>query len=148
MLRAILLGIAIASLAACSPAVPKLAVDDGWARETGQSDAAAAYLTISNMGGADKLTGVRSSIGQAMLHESSMDGGVMRMRPIDPKEGLVVPSNGTLMLTPGGAHVMVMGLKKPLHAGDRFDVTLLFGKSGPRKVAITVKPANDAPASH
>ena len=143
MLKLTLIAIAIAGLAACSPAGPKLSVHDGWSRATGQSETAAAYVTIDNKGGADKLAGVRSTIGQATLHESTMDDGVMRMRPIDPSEGLIVPSNGTLRLAPGGAHVMVMGLGKPLEAGDRFDLTLLFDKAGPRKVTIAVKPATE-----
>ena len=129
------------ALAACSAPGPKLDVHDGWTRETGQSDLAAAYVTIDNKGGADQLTGVRATIGQAMLHESAMDGGVMRMRPIAAGEGLVVPSNGRLHLAPSGTHVMLTGLKKPLTAGDRFDMTLLFDKAGPRKVTVTVRPA-------
>src|SRR5215218_789534 len=141
MSKPLLVILATAALAACSAAGPKLDVHDGWARETGQADTAAAYLTIDNQGGADRLTGVRSSIGEARLHESTMDGGVMRMRPIDPKEGLVVPSNGTLKLAPEGVHVMVTGLKKPLEAGDRFNLTLLFAKAAPRKLTIAVKPA-------
>ena len=143
MLKPSLIAIALAGVAACSPAGPKLSVHDGWSRATGQAETAAAYVTIDNQGGADKLEGVRSPIGQATLHESTMDGGVMRMRPIDPGEGLVVPSNGTLRLAPAGAHVMIMALKKPLKAGDRFDLTLLFDKAGPRKVRIAVKPAGE-----
>jgi len=141
MLKLSLIAIVAAALAACSPAGPKLSVHDGWSRATGQAESAAAYVTIDNQGGADKLAGVRSSIGQATLHESNMESGVMRMRPIDPSEGLVVPSNGTLRLAPAGAHVMIMGLKRPLNAGDRFDLTLLFDKAGPRKVSIAVRPA-------
>jgi len=130
-----------ASLAACSaPAGPKISARDGWARETG-GPMAAAYVTVENQGGADQLTSVRSSIGTATLHESSMAGGVMRMRPIDPREGLVVPSNGKLVLAPGGAHVMIGGLKHSLRAGDRFKLTLLFAKARPQKVDITVQPA-------
>lgn len=143
MLKLCLFAIAAAALAACSPAGPKLSVHGGWARDTGQSRTAAAYVTIDNRGGADKLAGVRSTIGQATLHETTMDGGVMRMRPIDPNEGLVVPSNGTLRLAPAGAHVMILGLKKPLKAGERFDLTLLFDKAGPRKVSIAVRPAGE-----
>jgi copper(I)-binding protein len=143
MLKPMLLAFAVAALAACSPTGPKLNVQDGWARETGQSDMVAAYVTIDNKGGADQLTGVRASIGHATLHESAMDGGVMRMRPIDPREGLVVPSNGSLKLAPGGAHVMVVGLRAPLKAGDHFDLTLQFNKAAPRKVSIAVKPATE-----
>ena len=71
---------------------------------------AAAYVTIENKGGADLLTGVRTGIGDASLHETSMDDGIARMRPILPSEGLVVPSNGKLLLAEGGAHVMISGL--------------------------------------
>ena len=130
-----------AALAACSAPGPKLEIHDGWTRETGQSVTAAAYVTIDNKGGADELTGVRATIGNAMLHESAMEGGIVRMRPIDPEVGLVVPSNGTLKLGAGGAHVMIGGLKKPLRAGDRFDITLLFDKAGPRKVTVAVRAA-------
>ena len=101
------LALLIATLAACSPPGPKLHVHDAWTRETGQSDMAAAYVTIDNKGGADELTGVRATVGEAMLHESTLEGDIMRMRPIDPQEGLVVPSNGTLRLGAGGAHVMI-----------------------------------------
>jgi periplasmic copper chaperone A len=141
MLKPAFLAVMLAAATACSAPGPKLSVDDGWARETGPSDTAAAYFTIRNKGGADELTGVRSSVGHAMLHESAMENGVMRMRPIDPREGLVVPSNGRLRLAPGGAHVMITGLKAPLKAGDRFDMTLLFDKARSEKVEITVQPA-------
>ena len=141
MIRKAATALLVAALAACSAPGPKISARDGWARETGQSNRAAAYVTIDNKGGADRLTGVRSSIGQAMLHESALDGGVMRMRPIDPAEGLMVPSNGKLALGSGGAHVMITGLKRPLKAGDRFSLTLLFAKARPEKVVISVKPA-------
>jgi periplasmic copper chaperone A len=133
---------------ACTPAGPKLSIHDGWARDTGQSSIAAAYLTIENKGGADQLIGVRSKIGQATLHESSLQDGVARMRPLDPKEGLVVPSNGRLRLAPGGAHVMITGLDRPLKAGDRFDLTLLFDRARPEKVVIAVQPAAAGEAGH
>ena len=58
-----------------------------------------------------------------------------------PAKGWSVPSNGSLTAGPGGAHVMIMGLKHPLKAGDHFDMTLLFAKAGPRKVTVTVKPS-------
>ena len=105
---------------------------------------AAAYLTIQNKGAADELTGVRASIGDAALHETSIEGGIMRMRPIEPGQGMVVPSNGRLGLAPGGAHVMISGLKRPLAAGDRFELTLLFDKSRPKKVKVEVRPADAA----
>lgn len=148
MFKPVLVALLVAAVSACSPPGPKLSIHDGWARETGQADTAAAYVRIANKGGADELKGVRATIGEAMLHESTLDGGVMRMRPIDPAQGLVVPSNGSLRLAPGGAHVMVSNLKRPLRAGDRFDLTLLFAKAGPQKVTITVQPAAGPAAGH
>lgn len=142
MLKPLLVATLVLALPACSStAGPKISAHDGWARETGTADTAAAYVTIDNAGGADRLTGVRATIGEAMLHESSMEGGVMRMRPIDPKDGMIVPSNGKLVLAPGGAHIMVMGLKQPLKAGDRFGLTLLFARAKPEQAVISVKPA-------
>lgn len=148
MKKAFLLTAMIGVLAACSaPADPKISVHDGWARETGQAGITAAYVTIQNNGGADRLTGVRAKAGKALLHETSVDGDVVRMRPISPGEGIVVPSNGKLVLNPGGAHVMVSGLERPLEPGDRFDLTLLFDKSRPKKVEIMVRPADESGAA-
>lgn len=135
-------------LAACdAPAGPKISARDGWAREAGQAELTAAYVTIENKGGADLLTSVRTSVGEASLHETSTDGGIARMRPIHPSEGMVVPSNGKLVLAQGGAHVMIGELKRPLRAGDRFSLTLLFDKSRPERVQVTVRPASEAPAA-
>ena len=134
----------VAALAACSAPGPDISAEKAWARATGRSGMAAAYLTINNKGAADELTGVRTSIGEAMLHEASIEDGVMRMRPIEHGQGMVVASNGRLALAPSGAHVMISGLKRPLAAGDRFDLTLLFEKSRPKKVAVEVRPADAA----
>lgn len=149
MFKLLALMMTVAALAACSaPDGPKIAASKGWARETGQAKAAAAYVTIENKGGADQLIGVRASVGDARLHESSLEGGVMRMRPVETGEGLSVPSNGKLALTPGGPHVMLTGLRKPLKAGDRFALTLLFDRSRPHQVTMTVKPATEGAAGH
>ena len=141
MLKPALAVLMLAIVAACSPAGPKLDVHDGWAREAVQAEMAAAYVTIENKGGADRLTDVRTDIGQASLHETSTDDGIARMRPIHPTEGLVVPSNGKLVLAQGGAHVMISDLKRPLRAGDRFGMTLIFAKARPEKVQVMVRPA-------
>jgi copper(I)-binding protein len=133
--------LALMSIAACAPAGPQLSAHDGWARETGQGGMTAAYLTVENNGGADQLIGVRARIGRATLHESSLQDGVARMRPLAPEEGLVVPSNGRLRLAPGGAHVMIDGLDRSLKPGDRFDLTLLFAKARPETVQIAVQAA-------
>jgi periplasmic copper chaperone A len=147
MVKPVLAALLVATVTACSaPAGPKISARDGWAREAGQSDVAAAYVTIENKGGADLLTGVRTAIGTASLHETLIDDGIARMRPIHPTEGMVVPSNGKLVLAQGGAHVMISDLKRALKAGDRFSLTLIFDKARPEKVQISVRPAVEAAA--
>ncbi|MEG8019573.1 copper chaperone PCu(A)C [Sphingomonas sp. LR55] len=58
----------------------------------------------------------------------SMDGGVMRMRQL--VDGLAVPAGGTATLAPSGNHIMLIGLKSPLKAGERVPATLRFARGG------------------
>jgi copper(I)-binding protein len=65
------------------------------------------------------------------------EGGVMKMRPLS--KGLVIPAGGTVKLEPGGYHLMLLKLKKPLTAGQRFKATLVFEKAGPVEVEFEVR---------
>lgn len=129
-------------LASCNAASadPDIAIQDPWARATvaGQTGTAA-YLTIVNNGGPDRLLSVSTAAAEASLHSTSMADGVMRMRPVD---GIDVPANGTVELKPGGMHVMLMGLKQPLEAGATLPLELRFQKSGNRQVEAAVRPAS------
>jgi copper(I)-binding protein len=76
----------------------------------------------------------------------TMDGGVMKMRPLD---GLEVPANQPVTLKPGGVHIMLQGLNEPLQAGKFFPLTLTFKKAGERKVEVAVeKPGAMGPEGH
>ncbi|MOA50683.1 hypothetical protein D3C78_1737360 [compost metagenome] len=66
----------------------------------------------------------------------------MKMQKV---EGVDIPAGGTLTFAPGGYHLMLLGLKKPLAAEERFPVTLHFQKAGDVKVEILVQ--KEAPAS-
>jgi hypothetical protein len=70
-----------------------------------------------------------------------MDGGVMRMRPL---EGLDIPAQSTFQLKPGGTHIMVAGVKQPLIAGSSFPLALHFERSGDRRINVDVRPASTA----
>ena len=138
MIRIAPLALSLLLLGGCSqPAAgPSITVTDAWARATapGQSSGAI-YATIDNQGGADKLVGVASDAGMAMLHANESGGGVARMRMIGEVE---VPANGRVMLAPGGTHIMLSGLKAPLTAGGDLDVTLRFAAAGPRTVKVAI----------
>ena len=118
---------------------PKIEVEDAWARATlpGQASSAA-YLTVANAGGGDRLLAVSSPSAAASLHSTSMDNGVMRMRPV---ERLDVPAKSTVVLEPGGTHVMLMALEQPLAEGSTIELDLQFEKSGERRVEAQVRSA-------
>lgn len=129
--------LALASaLVGCAPPSPRITVTDGWARATapGQSSGAF-YATIVNDGGADRLTGVSSPAGMAMLHGNDGADGVARMRMLPE---LAIPAHGRVALAPGGTHVMVSGFAVPLTAGSSVELTLRFATAGPRTVSVAI----------
>ena len=114
-------------------------VEAVWARATTASaKAAGVYLTVHNGGPVDALAGAscdRADLCQ--LHEIREQDGVARMVAV---ERIPVPAGGTVVLKPGGQHVMLLGLHGPLVAGERLTLTLVFAKAGPRQVQAVVGP--------
>ncbi|HZT55052.1 MAG TPA: copper chaperone PCu(A)C [Burkholderiaceae bacterium] len=107
------------------------------------------FLKLDNKGRDDKLLSVRAAVSAGVeLHAMRMDGDVMRMRQVD---AIALPAGQTVELKPGGFHIMFVGLKAPLKAGDKFPMTLTFEKAGEVEVTVNVeapKAAADAPAEH
>ena len=98
------------------------------------------FLKLENSGGADDtLLSAGAEVAKAVeLHLMSMEGDVMRMRQV---EGIALPAGKTVELKPGGLHIMLMGLKAPLKAGDSFPLKLKFEKAGEVTVNMTVEAA-------
>ena len=113
-----------------------------WARATPPgAPTAAAYLTIMNHGTEpDVLVAASSPQAERVeFHLTTMDNGVMKMRPAT--RGIAVPAGGTVELKPdGGYHVMLGGLKAPLRSGTMLPVTLRFAKAGSIEVVFAVEP--------
>lgn len=125
-----------------------LMIDHPWARPTiGSSKNSAAYMRLSNSGDtADTLLSVKSNAAEHVaLHESRMDGEIMRMVPV--KDGIEVPPHGAVELKPLGLHVMLVGLRKSLEEGEKFPMTLVFAKQGDVSVEVKVekKPQETKP---
>lgn len=132
--------LALASCSGGKSGAPDIGVSGAWARGTvpGQT-AAAAYFEITNNGNAaDTLVGVSSAIGDATMHSSSMEGGIMRMRPL---QSVDLPAHSVVKFQPGGNHIMITGLKRPLGEHDSFALSLHFQLSGDRDVTVEVRPA-------
>jgi copper(I)-binding protein len=98
-----------------------------------------AYFTILNMGSApDRLLRVASpAAASAELHASNVVAGVMTMRPVGAVD---IPAGGRIVLAPGGLHVMLVDLARPLVAGDAFPMTLTFERAGSVDVSVRIEP--------
>ena len=126
----------IAAAASLSARAANLSVTDAWVRATvpGQP-VSGAYLRIQSDADA-RLIGVSSSVvPRVEMHEMKMDGDVMRMREL---KSINLPKGKTVSLEPGGFHLMLMKLKKPIAAGDIIPFTLVV-ESGGKKQTVEVK---------
>src|SRR3546814_3764672 len=95
-----------------------LTLDHPWARASaGPARNGAAFLAIENAGDADRLLGATGDIAERIeLHTHEMDGDIMKMRRLEAVE---IPAHGSAVLRPGSHHLMLIGLKQPLHEGER-----------------------------
>ncbi|MEZ5820164.1 MAG: copper chaperone PCu(A)C [Bradyrhizobium sp.] len=127
-----------------------LVITQAWSRATPSgAKVAGAYLTVQNKGATgDRLVSGSADIaGRVEIHEMTMDGGVMKMRPLD--KGLAIDPGKTVKLAPGGYHVMLMDLKSPLKQGDKVPVTLQFEKAGKVNLTLDVQGVGaQAPGGH
>jgi len=105
------------------------------------------FMKFVNAGGNDKLLSVSAEVSKTVeLHEMKMEGDVMRMRQVD---GIELQAGKTVELKPGGYHVMFVGLKAPLKAGDKFPLKLKFEKAGDVTVEVNVEvPGADHSMKH
>jgi copper(I)-binding protein len=108
---------------------------------------AGAYVTLQNDGDQPvALVGARSTIyTEAMLHQSSNEGGTSRMNAVD---SLPVPAHGTAMLAPAGYHLMLMKPNKPVKPGDTVRLQLSFTDGSTLATDFLARPANAVDDSH
>ncbi|MQA82952.1 MAG: copper chaperone PCu(A)C [Streptosporangiales bacterium] len=93
----------------------------------------AVFGTLRNPSGTDvRVTSATTSASPVVeLHETTRNGdGDAVMRP--KKGGFVVEAGGRHVLSPGGDHVMLMDVAKPIMPGDSVRVSLVFA-DGSRK---------------
>lgn len=134
----------IAAMTAATAANPDLRVLGAHAPATpATATSAAAYVTVHNVGAtSDQLLRVSTPLAaQVQLHRSQLDGGVMRMRPVTSLE---VPIGGSIEMSTGGTHLMLIGLKRPLKVGEQFPLRLEFARAGVLQAMVKVLPAGGA----
>lgn len=102
----------------------QVTVKDAWIRGTVQGQSATgAFMELTGKSNA-RLVGAASPASKSVeVHNMKVENGVMKMFPVD---GVDLPAGKTVKLAPGGYHVMLMGLQKPLNAGDQVPLRLTF----------------------
>jgi copper(I)-binding protein len=121
-----------------TPALAQIEIENAWTRATPPgAKTAAGYMTIRNQSSSpDHLMSAASPLAARVeMHVHLHDGDVMRMRQV---KGYDIPANGSLELKPGGAHLMLVDIKRGFKEGEKIPVTLRFERAGERKVVFNV----------
>ena len=114
-------------------------IQSPWARALPPtSPNGAVYLTLTNHGAhPDKLLSASADVAERVeVHSHILEDGMMKMRPV---ESVILPPHEDVLFAPGGQHIMLMGLKQPLAAGDRFPLLLEFDQTDQVLVEVVVQ---------
>lgn len=133
--RGILVALAAWACSALAGATD-LRVENAWAGATlpGQK-VAGVFMTLTSAGGA-RLVGVDSPAARVSeIHEMRHENGVMKMRR---REALELPAGEAVKLAPGGYHIMLKDIHRPLAAGQEVTLDLVV-EAGGRRESVTVK---------
>lgn len=96
------------------------------------------YLMVRNPSGDDKLTGAASDAAKTVqLSITTRDGEAIKSRPVS---WIDLPGGREVSLRPGGYHLMLSGLSRPLTQGEKISLSLTFEKAG--TVSLTVPVEN------
>jgi periplasmic copper chaperone A len=137
--RALAVPVVLAGLVALAPPVAaagdydigSIHISQPWSRATPKGAATGAgYMTLTNKGAAPERVSCVSDDASArcQIHSMAMEGGVMKMRPVE--DGLEIKPGESVTLKPGGYHIMFMSLKRPLEQGGMVKATLKFDHAG------------------
>lgn len=135
---------ALPLLASAQSGGTPLRIENAWARFTTGQQSTGVFLTLTAAEDSRLVGGSSPLAGSVEVHEMRMDGEVMRMRAIP---ALALPAGQAVALKPGGYHVMLMGLKKPLAAGSTVPLTLVVegADKQQRRIDVSVPVRKSAP---
>ena len=129
------------------PAWAQVSVEKPWSRATPPgAKVGAGFMQLRNAGAADRVVGASTPVaGRVEMHVTLREGDVMKMREVKSFE---VPAGGTFELKPGGAHLMLLDLKRPLKKGEKVPLTLKLEKGGEVKAELTVEELGARQPAH
>ncbi len=134
------LALALAAALAALPALAAgLSATNAWSRSTPPvAKVGVVYFTLKNdTNKSDRLLKLSTPVAEKVeVHRTEVLDGIARMREVAV---LHLDAGQTLEFKPGGMHVMLMGLKRPLVAGTNYELELLFEVAGPRTVKVQIR---------
>ncbi len=114
-------------------------ITDAWAQPSVSAEMGAAYVTLQSDAPCTVIAADAPDVTKVTeLHSHTMENGVMQMRKID---ALKLNANAPEIFAPGGNHLMLIGLKKPLRDGDNFKLTLTSRECGTASTSVSVSKA-------
>jgi copper(I)-binding protein len=119
------------------PATAEVTATDAWVRGTVPAQTSTgAFMTLHSTQKA-RVVGISSPAAKGVeIHASEMHGGVMHMSALD---ALPLPAGKRVELKPGGYHIMLTGLARPLAAGDTVALTLVIEAAKGARQTLEVK---------
>lgn len=133
MRRLLLASVLFASFAAQA----QVKVDDPWVRATvAPQKATGAFMQLTSAKPAKVVAASSPVAALVEIHEMKMEDGVMKMRAVD---ALPLPAGQAVALKPGSYHVMLMGLKNPVQAGDTVPLTLTVEGEDKQRTTLEIK---------
>src|SRR5699024_1650743 len=112
----------------------KISIKKSWVRPANQGTNSAAYLTITNgTAQADTLLNVASTAADMVgVHETYRNE--QGMTGMKEAETIIIQPDSSLILEPGGYHIMLMDLEKTLQEGDSVQIFFNFAVSGEKRI--------------
>ena len=127
----------LATLLLASAAQAEVTITDAWVRGTVPAQTSTgAYMKIKSTEDAKIVAASSPAAKMVEIHEMAMANGTMEMKSV---EALALPAGKSVELKSGGYHVMMMGLAKPLKAGDKVPITFTVEGKGGKKTTVEVK---------
>jgi copper(I)-binding protein len=136
--RGALIGVAL-MLAGRVALAADIVIHGAWARPTPPGvSIGALYLSIRNNGARpDVLESLDTPLADRVeIHQSTTVAGVVQMRA---QSTISLPPHSTVAISPGGLHLMLLGLKAPLVVGSIVPLNLHLREAGMLAIEVRVE---------
>ena len=125
------------ALFAAFAAQAQVKVDDAWVRATvAPQKATGAFMSLTATKPVKVVAASSPVASMVEIHEMKMEDGVMKMRAVD---ALPLPAGQAVALKPGSYHVMLMGLQRPIKAGETVPLTLTVEGEDKQRSNVEIK---------